>query len=60
MELSDDIAPKPFLEFEAKSLWCERDVNPQFYNTGFQVVDMAREDVEIIQRIVEAYGFRDN
>jgi len=60
MELSEDIADKPYLEFGAKSLWCQQDIDPHFYNTGFQLLDVPSQDVEIIQRIVEAYGFRDN
>lgn len=60
MELSEDIADKPYLVFEAKSLWCKPDVDPHFYNTGFLLLKIAAEDIAIIQRIVEAYGFRDN
>jgi hypothetical protein len=60
MELSEDIASKPFIKFEAKSLWCQRDIDPHFYNTGFELLGVPPEDIEIIERIVEAYGFRDN
>jgi hypothetical protein len=60
MELSGDIADQPFLEFSARSLWCKPDVNPSFYNTGFQLLSITPEGVAIIERIVEAYGFRDN
>jgi hypothetical protein len=58
MELSEDIADKPYLEFTAKSLWCQPDIDPRLYNTGFQLLDVAPQDVEIIQRIIDTYGFR--
>jgi len=60
MELSQDMADKPYLEFTAKSLWCQPDVAPRYYNIGFQLLDVAPQDVEIILRIVDTYGFRDN
>ena len=60
MELSPDVSPQPYLEFDAHSLWCQQDVNPQFYNTGFHVLSMTPENTAIVGRIVEAYGFRDN
>lgn len=60
LELSEDVADKPFLEFSAKSLWCKPDVEPHFFNTGFKILTLASEDIQIVQRIVEVYGFRDN
>ena len=60
MELSPDVADVPYLEFEARSLWCQPDVNPQFYNTGFRFLSIAPESIAIVQKIVEAYRFRDN
>jgi hypothetical protein len=60
LELSPEVAALPFLEFEARSLWCHVDVNPKFYNTGFELTGLTHDSVAIIERIVEAYGFRDN
>lgn len=60
LELTADIAEASYLEFTAHSLWCREDVNPRFYNTGFDFVSITPEGVEVIQRIVDAYGFRDN
>ena len=60
LELSDDVADKPFMEFTARSLWCRPDIEPHFYNTGFKILSLEPEDAQIIQRIVEIYGFRDN
>ena len=58
MELSSDIAEQTFLEFTAKSLWCQPDIDPDFYDAGFELVDVLPSDVEIIERIVEAYALR--
>ncbi len=60
IELPDDFAAKRTISFEAKSRWCQADVDPNFFNTGFQLFDIEPEDVKIIENIVETYGFRDN
>ncbi len=60
LELSEDVADKPFLEFTAKSLWCQQDVEPHFYNTGFKITGLDPDDIRIVLRIVDVYGFRDN
>jgi hypothetical protein len=60
IELSPEVAAEPFLEFDARSVWCHQDVNPQFYNTGFELSGITPESVAVIERIIEAYGFRDN
>jgi len=36
------------VNFDAKSIWSERHINPDFFNTGFQFVNIARTDVEAI------------
>ena len=32
---------QPYLELDAHSLWCHQDVNPQFFNTGFEFIGFA-------------------
>lgn len=59
MELSEYFFGKDFLDFQAKSVWCQPDLDPSFYNTGLQFLDIAPEDTEIIQRIMEKYGIHE-
>jgi hypothetical protein len=59
IDLPDDIYTRPVLNFEAKSVWCRPDVDPNFYNTGFQLVDISDEGQKIIAQIIDDYGFRD-
>lgn len=47
------------LEFEAKSIWCQPDVNPDFYDIGFQLLDMSKRDAATIGDLISDYGFRD-
>lgn len=60
IELSADVTDLPFMEVLAKSLWCKPDVDPNFYNTGFELVGISQAEIDVIQRIIELFGFRDN
>ena len=61
IELSDNIGDiKPFLELSAKSIWCRPDVDPHFHTNSLELLDLTLHDREIIRRIIDTYGFRDN
>jgi len=60
LELSPDVSETPYMIFNARSVWCKKDVDPRFHNTGFEILEPSEEQVAIIDRIIEAYGFRDN
>ena len=60
VELTDDVAEKPFMEFSAHSKWCEPDIIPNMYNAGYEILDLTPEDSRIIQHIIQEFGFRDN
>jgi hypothetical protein len=60
VELTEDVAEKPFMEANMRVTWCHPDIDPALYNIGFQIEKIAAADKKIIQRIVEIYGFRDN
>ena len=60
IELPDGFAHKRSIIFDARSRWCEADIDPHFHNTGFQLLNIAPEDVSIVQSIVATFGFRDN
>jgi hypothetical protein len=59
IDLSDSYFPKQRLDFHAFSIWCRPDVDPNFWNTGFQLSNMADDDAAIIELIVQEYGIRD-
>jgi hypothetical protein len=58
---TSDVADKEFIEFMARTRWCEIDpLDPGLYNIGFQILKIAPHDVEIVQHIVDKYSSRDN
>ena len=57
MELTSDVADKPYLVFLARSRWCKIDpFDPFVYNIGFQLINISPGDIEIFNRMIEKYG----
>lgn len=59
MQLPYEISGKKEMVFRARSKWCRKDANPDFYDTGFELFDIAGEDAETIEWLIERSGFRD-
>ncbi|MCB2184274.1 MAG: PilZ domain-containing protein [Desulfobulbaceae bacterium] len=45
------------IHFEGKSLWSSNDVNPDFFDTGFEVTSLSTEERKIIRKMIEQIGF---
>jgi hypothetical protein len=58
MDLPEQQFGKDRLTVEARSLWCQPDITPQFFNTGFEFQRIEEEDTQVIERIVQQYGVR--
>jgi hypothetical protein len=58
MDFPEEIAGKRSLEFNARCVWTKRDINPDIYANGLQLIDVSSEDVDIIQALIEE--FRDD
>jgi len=57
MNLSSEVADKPYMEFLARSRWCNVDpIDPYVYNIGCQLIQMTPADLEIFNRMMEKYG----
>ena len=60
MELPDELSSKQFLTFDARSVWCSHDIIPVFYDIGFQLLNVPQSDIDLIQRLIDAFGFREH
>ena len=47
------------LVFEARSVWSANDINPDFFDTGFEVPYLGLEPRKAIRRLIERLGFND-
>ncbi len=59
MILPTGVMEEMVLSFEAESLWCRKDINSNFYDTGFKLLNVTQKHVEIIQSLIEDFGMRD-
>jgi len=59
MSLPAEISGKVEIDFKVHTLWCKRDVNPDFFAGGFKILEISDSDREIIERLVVKFGFRD-
>ena len=44
--------------FTARCLWCKKDVNPDFYVSGFQINEITAHEIKIIQDLIKTHGFK--
>jgi len=59
MLLQTDLSNKQFLHFDAKSKWTDKSINTDFYDTGFELIDIDSDDFKEFDRVIEALGFND-
>jgi len=46
------------LNLEARTAWCRPDIDPAFYNIGFEFSDLGEKESRIIEEMIDAYEFR--
>jgi hypothetical protein len=59
IKLPENFVKKKELIFTANSRWCAPDINPEYYDVGYQFASVSEEDGHIIQAIIEKYGFKE-
>jgi len=58
LDLPEHIFGTDYLDLEGKSIWCQPDIDPDFYNTGFKLQNVTKEEAHIIEQIIKKYGIR--
>lgn len=63
LELRFDLPDPPLfstdhLNLRARVAWCKPDIDPSFYNIGFEFYEVAEEDKHTIEEMIVAYEFR--
>lgn len=48
---------KDWVEFEARVVWCERDINPDYYAAGLKFETIDRDDENTLHRALKDYLF---
>jgi len=52
MRLPEQMSGSKEIAFDAVSKWSKKDINPDFYDTGFQFVDIRAENKEFIEDLI--------
>lgn len=52
----DDVSE---IELKAQSVWCDRDINPAFFDTGFRLVDVGDKEKKIIENLIQNFLFQE-
>ena len=48
-----------YLQFKARSLWCKKSVNTDFYDSGFELQNINVNEFSEIENIIHELGFND-
>lgn len=59
MVLPTEILNKAEVSYTATVIWSKKDVNPDFYATGFILRDISNDDIVVIESLIHRYGFND-
>lgn len=57
--LPSDVLDREYLDVTAQAMWGQRDINPDFHATGFRHLNVAPEDRDDIEKLINFYGLMD-
>jgi len=52
-----DLGIREPMIFNARSLWVDKDVNPEYHAIGFEFLDLDQTGLDQIKDLITAYGF---
>ena len=58
MHLPATMSGRKTIQFKAHSLWCKKDINPDFYVSGYQIKEISPQEIETITALINEYGFK--
>ena len=58
IELPEGMSDLREMVIQARSRWCQPDINPEFYDVGFEFLQTTEVYSALILRLVEEFGFR--
>lgn len=58
LDLPETMLTRDHIDLDARVAWSKQDIDPAFYNTGFEFNDLPQQDEQIINQVIELYEFR--
>ena len=59
MTMPESVDGSRDVKFHAIAKWCRNDVNPDFFDTGFELVDPDKSFLEVVDKLVEECLFKE-
>jgi len=59
LQLPDELNGHADMVVEARSVWCRRDVNPDYFGIGFSLMAVGRSSRSILESMIYKFGFQD-
>jgi hypothetical protein len=59
VELPEDVYSQSEMNINAKSLWCNTDIDPKFFNVGFKFLSIDDNTLDLIEGIIKDFNIRD-
>ena len=54
------IEGQEFLDLEARSVWIKKDVLPEYYDTGFELLEDSIQHKNYIEKLIQEFGIEAN
>lgn len=55
--LPDQGKDKPYVDFEARCHWCKPDVGPEFFDSGYSIVNAEHDIIDLVDALKEYFTF---
>jgi len=52
IELPKEVEGVRQIDTRAQCVWCERDINPEFFNAGFRIISISPPFTEIVETLI--------
>ena len=56
VDLPEGLTDREYLDVEARAVWNQPDVDPEFYRSGLQLLETSAEDLSILGRVLSHYS----
>lgn len=56
VELTPELADRPFIIFVARTKWCKVGIMPNLFQCGFQITEIMPDDKEVFLNILKRFG----
>ena len=57
LRLPESFTERTMLNFTGRCLWCKKDVNPDYYMSGFKFCDLRDNEIKTLKNLINSYGF---